>query len=73
MSVLNLELAGGLPEGWVPVDVVSVVKCLDEDGDTALCVRTSGTLSTWEIIGMLTAANDASREALQADFKAGGQ
>lgn len=72
MSVLKLELVGDIPEGWVPVDVVSVIKCLDDDGDTALCVRTSGTLSTWESVGMLTAANDSAREALQADFQASG-
>lgn len=66
---LKIDYSHDLPEGWIPVDVVSVVKCLDEEGNSQLCVRQSGGLSTWESIGMFTAALDAARGALQADFR----
>lgn len=53
MSVLPLELTADIPEGWTPLEVVSVIKCLDNEGKPSLSVRTSGGLTEWDIGGML--------------------
>lgn len=53
---------GGLPAGWIPTKVISVVECFDpdstEDGPGALrlSVRASDDLSLWTAIGMLRSA-----------------
>lgn len=53
-----------LPDGFVPVDVLVVVKGLDPDGDTAVFECSTDTLSTWEALGMATACADSLRRAL---------
>jgi hypothetical protein len=60
-----------LPEGWTPLSVYAVVKCLDEDGRVGLVTRASDELSTWEAIGMLTGALDSLRSFLQECFDDG--
>ena len=69
MAILRVDLEHDIPEGWVPLEVVSVVKCLDDDGEPALCIRQSGGLSLWEAVGMLTTANDMARESMKGDFR----
>jgi hypothetical protein len=54
-----------LPEGWQPVEVVAIVKCLRPDGTTfpyGLCSRVTDGLSPWEAAGM---AEWAHRSAIQ--------
>lgn len=68
MTVINLEVTDDTPEGSTPIEIISVVKCLDPEGELALSIRQSGGLTEWEIIGMLTAACDAVRGSLQRDF-----
>jgi hypothetical protein len=72
MASLQIDYSHDLPDGWIPVDVVSVVKCLDSEGNVQIAMRQSGGLNTWEAIGMLTAACDAARGSLQADLHEGG-
>lgn len=51
-----------MPEGWVPLEAVCVVKCLDEDGETALLVRTTEGLRVWDATGMLVLGLDVQRD-----------
>lgn len=44
-----------IPEGWTPLDVVCVIKCLDADGHTVLAVRRSSGITSWEGLGMAQA------------------
>lgn len=71
MAILQVELVQDLPEGWVPLEVISVVKCLDEKGDPGIAVRQSGNITAWEAVGMMTAAMDIARDALKSDFTPG--
>jgi hypothetical protein len=58
-----------LPARWTPLDAVAVVKCLDEDGDLAFCVRATGTLSTWECYALLALAADVQRQEVVDSFE----
>jgi hypothetical protein len=66
-DMLNMEVPD-LPAGYVPLEVVSVIKCLDEAGNPTIVVRTSDGVMAWEVIGMLTAANDMARADLVSDM-----
>lgn len=57
-----------LPDGWTPLAMYGVVKCLNEDGEVALVTRGSAELTPWECVGMLTAALDSQRQFLQDCF-----
>lgn len=54
-----------LPDGFVPMDAVVVVKGLDADGGTAVFECSTTTLSTWEALGMVIACGDSLRAALR--------
>lgn len=45
-----------MPEGWTVLEVVAVVKALDQDGDVGYVVRASESLGSVEASGMLRAA-----------------
>ncbi len=62
------EISAPLPEGWVPLEMVTVVKCLDEDGEPGLCIRQSGGVSAWEVVGMLQTGLDANRDHLRESY-----
>lgn len=68
------EIAGlevlDLPAGWTPLEASAVVKCLDEDGNVALFLRATETLSSWESLGMLSAARRATEDEVAAMFEA---
>jgi len=50
----------GLPEGWQPVEVLVIVKCLLPEGEGmgsyALAQRYSDGLQPWDVAGLLRAA-----------------
>lgn len=50
-----------LPEGDTPMEIVSLVKTLDEDGDVAWYVRCSNGVSDVEIMGALLMELDRRR------------
>lgn len=68
MQIIPIHV-GDLPESVIPLEMVSVVKFLDEDGKQALAVRISEGLTHWEVIGMLVAAGDAARAELVSEFR----
>lgn len=60
-----------LPEGWQPLEVVCVVKCLDAEGVVRLCSRYSSGLSGWEALGMMDLEHGAQRKLLIDCFDTG--
>jgi hypothetical protein len=57
-----------LPPGYMPLEIVAVIKCFDEAGEPTIAVRSSTGIMAWEALGMLIAASDMTRADLQADF-----
>ncbi len=66
--IFGVETKQPLPDGWTPLEAVAVIKCLDEDGDPTLYLAATEALSSWESLGMLTAARDAQAGDVQARF-----
>lgn len=52
----HLETLVDLPDTAVPITVVEVVCFIDGEGDTAYIVRTEGTESTMQVLGLLEIA-----------------
>jgi hypothetical protein len=69
-QLLNIDVPD-LPDGYTPLEIAAVLKCLDEHGEVTLCVRTSNGIMAWEVVGMLIAASDMARADLQTDFSGG--
>lgn len=61
-TVLGIEVPD-LPEGFVALETIVLVKGMMDDGMT-LAVRYSDGLTKWETIGMLTAELDQVRKQL---------
>lgn len=66
-QLLNIDMPD-LPEGYVPVEAVAVIKCLDDQGNLTIAVRTSSGVMAWEAVGMLISASDMARADLQTDL-----
>lgn len=66
--IFGLETPASLPDGWMPLEAISVVKCLDDEGSVVLYLAGTETLSTWEAMGMLQAALDVNRDTLRGAF-----
>lgn len=62
----NIDVAD-VPDGWVPMEVVAIVKCATPDS-VAICIRTSPDLSDWEARGMLDTASDIVAQSLLRQF-----
>jgi len=59
---------GEMPEGWIPVDAVAVIKALDEEGQQMYLIRSTSTLSDMEMVGMLTTAKDLQVAEINSHF-----
>lgn len=57
-----------LQEGYVPLEAVAIIKCLDQNGQPTLVMETTDSLSSWEALGMLTAAARTMSDHLQDGF-----
>jgi hypothetical protein len=58
-----------LPEGYTPLEVVAVVKCLDREGEPLLCIRYSNGVDPWDASGWLLSALDKSRMETLGQFE----
>lgn len=56
-----------LPDGFVPLEAVVVVKGLDSDGDNVVYRCATDGLSTWEALGMAVTLVDNLRHGLSSD------
>lgn len=54
-TVLGVPLES-LPEGCQPVDIIAIVRALDENGDPCVYFRQSEGLAPWERMGLLNSA-----------------
>lgn len=68
-SAFNIKVPD-LPDGYTPLEVVAIVKSLDEEGDPVITIRTSDGIMEWEAVGMLIAAGDMARADLRESFQA---
>jgi hypothetical protein len=50
-----------LPSGWVPLEGVVLVKCLDDEGDLSWAFRTTAGLTDEELLGALMTRTDLCR------------
>jgi hypothetical protein len=55
-KVLGMELADQLPEGWVALEAVVLLKCLDEKGEPDIFMTATPKLATVDALGLATAA-----------------
>lgn len=55
-----------IPNGYVPLGYVAVIKCLDADGIPVLVHAESEDISIWEAAGILRAATIRCEEVLHA-------
>lgn len=53
-----------MPDGCIPVDVVEIVKAIDDDGRSTIFIRSSN-LEWWEIVAMLQPATIMANYELQ--------
>lgn len=70
--MLGLDVLS-LPEGFTPLEAVSVIKALDEEGRVSLLMRSTEGLNSWESLGMLAAAAAVTREGLVSVFEDEGR
>jgi len=53
-EVLPGQAIHPLPEGWTPIEAFILLKCMDDDGDSAWSFRTTNPLNLNELLGALT-------------------
>lgn len=57
------------PEGWIPLEGLAVVLCLDEEGVRIPLIQTAPGLTVIEAIGLLVTAGDVQRDAYVQAFR----
>jgi hypothetical protein len=68
-SLFGLPLQDPLPPGH-PLDVIAVVKVLPDDGERPfIAVVSTASLSSWEALGMLTAARRTQEDDIAESFR----
>lgn len=68
--VYGLEMPGeGLPEGWIPLEAVVVLKCLNDEGRATLYLNRSDGLTDFEQLGMLSAARRTTEDDCNAQWR----
>jgi hypothetical protein len=50
-----------LPSGWLPLEGIVLVKCLDDEGDLSWAFRTTSGLTDEELLGALMARTELCR------------
>ncbi len=68
-EVLSGLIIGDLPEGWTPLEAIVMVQCLDVDGGSQWAWRSTGDLSSREIIGALVVQLDLARQQAADGFE----
>jgi len=71
VNVLGVEVPE-LPAGYVPLEIVVLVRALNEEGRPALAVRYSEGITSWEAVGMLRAAEATELRSLVDGFEEEG-
>ena len=58
-----------MPDKWTPIEVFVLVKCMDDDGDSAWNFRTSNPLNLEELLGVLTVHAEIIKDKLVAEWE----
>lgn len=58
-----------VPDNWVLLETVTIVKALDEDGVPRVYHECTGGLNSWEAIGMCIWASDVMRSSMVANLE----
>lgn len=66
-NVYGLD-ASPLPDGYIPLEAVVIIKTLNDAGESSLVIRHAGEITDWERMGMLTAALDVVKEQTVASW-----
>jgi hypothetical protein len=53
-----------LPEKWTPIEALTLIKCLDEEGRSGWCYRTTSPPNREELLGALIVHTDLLRKEL---------
>ena len=67
--IFGLDTTEDLPDNYVPLEAVAVIKCLNEEGTPTLVLACTEALASWEALGMLTAAATSQDWHLQSGFE----
>jgi hypothetical protein len=67
-DIFGLEIEN-VPASYTPLDATALVKCLDDDGNLTLVVRSTETLQSWELVGILQCGLDLSRDFARESFR----
>lgn len=62
-----------LPSGWMPLEGVVLVKCLDDEGDLSWAFRTTAGLTDEELLGALMARTELCRMETVRTYLWGGR
>lgn len=68
-SVFGLDVEA-VPDGYIPLDAIVLVKALDNDGDETLLIRSTDGLRVWERMGIAQCALDLFRDQCKDAFVA---
>lgn len=55
-------------DGLTPIQGVSVMQCMDEEGELRVQIRYYGDVPSYQAVGLLTGALDLTREQLKHSF-----
>lgn len=69
----NVSIADMLPENYICLGFVAVVKCLDADGELAIVNLRADGIPKWEAVGMHMQATDDLRDQLRAYVERGDE
>jgi len=58
-----------MPDRWTPIEAFVLVKCMDDDGDSAWNFRTSNPLNLEELLGVLTVHAQFIKDKLVAEWE----
>jgi hypothetical protein len=58
-----------LPEGWTPMEALTVIKCLDADGNPTWCTRRTAGINDEELLGAMTLQVALLKRDILADWE----
>jgi len=70
MEILGLETSEPIPENFIPLDAIAIVKGL-EDGELTVFIRSTETLTDFEALGLLDAAHAQQQKEILDNMESG--
>ncbi|RJQ67610.1 hypothetical protein D5S17_33510 [Pseudonocardiaceae bacterium YIM PH 21723] len=57
-----------LPEGWTPLEALTVIKCLDAEGEARWCTRWTTGINSEELLGVMVFQTELLKHDMLADW-----